>query len=83
MDVLSFLSGALSTGIGAARISSHDPIGWLAGGLGVVGLASWSVGLASFTAGGADPTDGTSATRASTLPPQLDAEPTPFTTGEG
>ena len=83
MDVLSFLSGALSTGIGAASISSHDPIGWLAVGLGVVGLASWSVGLASLTAGGADPTDGTSATRASTLPPQLDAGPTPSITGEG
>ncbi|MDA8199896.1 MAG: hypothetical protein M0Z54_10840 [Thermaerobacter sp.] len=82
LDVLSFLSGALGTGIGAVTLSAHDPIGWLALGFGVVGLSSWSAGLSSLVGGGTDPAGGTSSTQASTLPPQLEAGPTPSRAGE-
>lgn len=60
-DVVSFLSGALGTGIGAAITSTHDPIGWIAVGLSVIGLSSWAAGLSSLTLSGTDPTAGTSA----------------------
>jgi hypothetical protein len=80
-DVVSFLSGALSTGIGAATVSAHDPLGWLAVGLGVFGLASWSASLDSLIVSGVDPTQPTPPP--STLPPELGATPTPSTTGEG
>ncbi len=61
VDVLSFLSGVASTGIGAALTSVHDPIGWIAIGLGLIGLSSWAAGLSSLVGSGADPTGGTPA----------------------
>ncbi|MGC8486855.1 MAG: hypothetical protein ACP5QO_01355 [Clostridia bacterium] len=82
-DVLSFVSGVLGTGIGALTTSAHDPIGWIAVGLGVLGLSSWASGFSSLILSGTDPTGGASAGQGSMLPPQLDVEPTPSTTGEG